>query len=588
MRRILPALLILIVIVGLPALTMRVPYISGLLAYAAVLGLLGLGINISSGYLGYVSFGHAAFFGLGAYTAALLGTRLGMSVWLAIPLAAVPGAALGALVGVASMRVKGPYFAIATLVSAEILRLVALNWASLTRGPLGIIVPRPRLRWVEALGPSFGQLYLGVALLTLAIVLVGLHNLLRSPYGRAWIAIRDAAPTAESIGIPTVRHRVFNVALSGAVTSVAGALLVPKILVVSPDLFGVTWSATALLIMIMGGRATLAGPVIGGLVFAVLPELLRAVDDYRLAVFAVLLLVVIRLQPDGILALLRLRKQPRPATMPLSLPGPPGRQAAPAGLAVRELSRNFGGLHAVESVSFDVAPGEMLGLIGPNGAGKTTCLSLLSGFIAPSAGTILFDGQAVIAGAPHRNAMRGLVRTFQYSSICSSLTALDNVLLGTHLMLPEGVLPCLLGTPAHRRREALRAQWALQCLQLAKLEHRADVRASRLSYGEQRMVSVAAALAAQPRILLLDEPAAGLNHTEANELAALLRTLRDDGLTVVIVDHNLRMMMALCDRVVVLHGGRKLADGPPAAVTVQPDVVRAYLGTRAKPEPQVA
>jgi len=570
--------------VCLAGVVARMPYATGLLTYGAVLALLGLSVNLSSGYLGYISFGHAAFFGLGAYAAALLATRWGVNLWLAIPLAAIPGAALGALVGVATMRLSGAYFAIATLTTAEILRLVALNWPSLTRGPLGIIVPRPRIRWLEAFGPVFQQYYAVIALAVLVLALAGIHRLLRSPYGRAWIGIRDAAGMAESLGIPTVRNRVLNVAASGGLAALAGALLLPKILVVSPDLFGVTWSATALLVMILGGRGTLAGPVIGGLVFAMLPEALRAVDEYRLAIFAVLLLVVIRLQPSGLLALLRRRPAalvPPPTGVPLE------HAPIPAGLSVQNLTKRYGGLSAVEAVSFDVVAGEMLGLIGPNGAGKTTCLSLVSGFVPPSSGEVSFDGQPVVNAAPHRNAARGLVRTFQQNSVCASLTAFDNVVLGTHLLAPETLLACLVRTPGFRRREALRHAWAWHCIGLAGLGERAGTPAAQLSYGEQRMVSIAAALAARPRMLLLDEPAAGLNHTEANELAALLRRLRASGLTILIVDHNLRMIMGLCDRIVVLHGGKLLAEGTPAEVTTTPEVVHAYLGTRRHGVPEL-
>ena len=564
-------------------------YYTGILAYAAVLGLLGLSVALTLGYIGYISFGHAAFFGLGAYTAGLLAVKASVPFWFAVPIAILPGVLLGALVGFASIRVGGAYFAIATLTVSEILRLVALNWMDLTRGPLGVLVPRPRIGALTDLGLDFQRYYLLICVACLALAVIGLSRLLRSPYGRAWLAIREASDLAESVGIPTLRYRVINIAISGGLAGLAGALLVPKILVLTPDLFNPMMSATGLLVAILGGKATLIGPILGGLVFAILPEALRFIDQYRIAVFALLLLLVVRLQPGGIMAMLPKRWTARRAQATPPAEAAQARIATTASLHIGGIGRSFGGLRAVHDVSFEVRPGELLGLIGPNGAGKTTCLTLISGFTAPGAGRVRL-GDADLRGlAPHVIAGLGVVRTFQQTLLCGQLSALDNVLMGTHRVAPEGLLPCLLQGKAFSEREHKRAAFASECLALVGLTDRAATRAADLPYGEQKMLSIAVALASRPGMLLLDEPAAGLNHTEAMRLSDLLKRLRDRGLTLLVVDHNLRMMMQLCDRIVVLHLGEKLAEGTPAEVRANPQVVRAYLGDHATvlPSPTV-
>jgi branched-chain amino acid transport system permease protein len=553
------------------------PYYSGLVAYAAILAIFGYAINLTLGYLGLISFGHAAFFGLSAYVAGLVVNHLGVDFWLMLVIAPIPAALLGALVGFASVRLGGAYFAIATLTTAEILRLVVSNWIDLTRGPLGLIVKRPRIQALEAMGLSFHQYYLLICLLGLALVIFLVHRLVGSPTGRSWKVIRESNDLAESIGIRTVRQRVLSIALSGAIAGFAGVLFVPRTLVLTPDLFNPMLSATGLLIAILGGKGTLIGPLLGGAIFAALPETLRFVDEYRIAIFAVILLVVIRIQPGGLAALIPWRvRPPRPAAS--EVPPLPDVPKAPA-LAVEGLSKRFGGVAAVEDVSLTVEPGELLGIIGPNGAGKTTCLSLISGFLAPTAGRVRFGDLTVAEHAPSALVSAGLVRTFQQTALCGAQTAFENVLAATTAARPDGVLAAVLRLGGYGAHERLRLERATACLALVGLAGRADDAAGALPYGEQKMLSIAVALAAGPTLLMLDEPAAGLNHTEANRLADLLRRLRDRGLTIVLVDHNLRMMMALCDRIVVLDQGRLIAAGTPAEVQADPAVVAAYLGT---------
>jgi len=581
-----------LVLVALLASVLRSAYWLDVTTYAAVLAVYVLGVSVTFGQLGFVSFGHAAFLGLGAYTAGILCVKLGWNYWLLLPLAVLPGLLLGGLLGVVSARLSGAYFAIATLVVAEILVLLATNWVDLTRGPMGLMVTVPPLPLAKALGWNAQQGYLAVVGLALVLAFVLLRNLRDSATGRSWAAIREAPALAESLGIGTARARVFNIAVSGGVAALAGALLVPKVFVLSPALFGVANSATGILGVIVGGKATLAGPMLGGALFALLPEALRFLGELNFAAFALLLLVVVRVLPGGLVGWLGQRpglqrwqaRRTAAAEADPVVPQPLAARAHRAGQALQLLgvSRHFKGLKAVDDVSFAVAGGEIVGLIGPNGAGKTTLLNMLSGFLPTTRGQVLAFGQDIAGLAPHAVARRGVVRSFQQTAVCAPQTVAMNMRIAAHLHRRADLVGSLLRLPGWQRREQQRLAHALGCLHEVGLGERLQHQAGSLPYGEQKLLGVAMALAAEPAVLLLDEPAAGLNHAEAARLAQVLRGLRDKGLTLVVVDHNLKMLMSLVDRVVVLHHGVKIADGTPQAVTALPAVVQAYLGQPAE------
>ena len=568
------------------------PYFSGLAVTAIAFAILGISVNLVYGYLGYLSFGHAAFFGLGAYTAGLLYVKLGLPFLLAGALGLIPPIILGALVGFASLRVSGAYFAIATLASAEILRLVATSWVSLTRGPMGTVVPAPELEFAKGLHLELYQIHLMSAVALLAIVLFVVNRLLKSPVGRSWLAIRESLNLAESVGIPTLRVKVVNIAISGGLAGLAGVMLVPKVLVLSPDLFSPSYSAVGLLIVILGGRGTLLGALIGGVIFAVLPETLHAIDEYRMIVFAALLLLAVRTQLTGIVGLLEpllKRIQGVVGTTKQNESIAQSHEVAPGStrptnagheqvLCITNLEKRFAGVRAVDGSNFEVRNGEIFGIIGPNGAGKTTLLHMISGFIAPTSGEVTALGRSTAGLSPHELAERGIVRTFQHTELYRGLTVAENVMIGTYLVNTSSILDCVVQGKTFRSAELRRAGVARHVLSLVGLQDKRDLPADSLSYGDQKLLSIALALAAQPVVLLLDEPAAGLNHSEADRLRETLRSLRAEGLTITLVDHNLQLMMSTCDRLLAVNYGVPITIGTPQEVSANDAVREAYLG----------
>ncbi len=576
-------LILALLMIAVLSQTVTSAFYAGLIIYAGVLAIFALSINMIFGYLGYVTFGHAAFLGFGAYTAGILATYLGWSYWYTLPLAIVPGVLLGALLGLASLRLSGAYFAIASLTIAEILQLVAANWIDLTRGPLGLVVAQEG--W---LGMSAQTTSLVLTLSSCAILAYLMGRLITSPFGRAWMAIKQSLPLAESVGIPTLKYRVANLAISGGIASFAGFLLGPKIIVLTAELFGAGYSSTGLLAVALGGRGSITGTLIGAVIFSLLPEALRFVDEIRLAIFAVILLIVVRALPGGLISLITKAKA-KPASSDIhkidsedassiELKSSTVSEAGHPIMIAKGISKSFGGLNAVTDVNITVNSGEIVGLIGPNGAGKTTCLNMLSGYLHPDTGRVEFQQQDMTQSSSHEMAKVGIVRTFQQTVLFGDLPARENVLIATHLVAKESPLAPLVRTDEYRRRESIRQEAGDKALALVGLTARADIKASDLTYGEQRLLAIALALATQPQLLLLDEPAAGLNHTEATQLAELLARLQRDGLSILIIDHNLKMMMSLCNRVIVMHHGRKIADGIPECVVADPVVVKAYMG----------
>ncbi|MEC5399562.1 branched-chain amino acid ABC transporter ATP-binding protein/permease [Uliginosibacterium sp. H1] len=550
------------------------------LANVALLAIVGIGLNVLLGLSGQVSFGHVGFYALGAYVVSILTTKAGISFWLAWPLGALFAGAMGALLALPALRVKGPYLAMVTIAFGFIVEHSAVEMRELTGGQNGIMgIAAPSLG-VEALRGERAIAVLG--LLAAALALIAFVRLSRGTWGAALRAVRDSETAAESIGLNPLVIKTVAFAVSALLAGLAGGLYAPLSGFVTPHTFGFIQSILFVLVVMIGGAGSITGPLVGAIIVGLLPELLSSLEEYRLLFFGALLLVVLWVAPEGMVGLLAkavavVRSRfgrpaaamaPRTeATLPLKLDGRARREVQASGL-----SMIFGGVRAVSELSFRVLPGKVISLIGPNGAGKSTALNMLSGFYRPSAGSFKLGDAALQGSGAWRIARGGVARSYQTSQLFGSLSVEDNVALA----LPRGRLGGLLGAARIRAPQARERAAAL--LAWCGYQGRLDATAADLPHVDRRLVEIARALATDPDVLLLDEPAAGLSREDKERLSALLRRIADAGIGVLVVEHDMALVMGVSDHIVVLDAGHYLAEGTPAQVQQNPAVRRAYLG----------
>ncbi|WP_347060032.1 branched-chain amino acid ABC transporter ATP-binding protein/permease [Blastococcus sp. HT6-30] len=549
--------------------------------YATTLTFIALGAIFAYSFYavliaGQLSLGQAGFASLAAFSGAYLapsGADVGDVPALLIAVAiGMSVGALGAVVlGLPTMHLRGVFLAIATLGFAEAVRVVLLNqeW---TGGAQGLGVPR--------------ILTVGMAWTALALVAYWFWRMGRSRYGRALEAIREDELAARSMGIDVGRHRLAAFVTAGAVAGLYGVLYAYYVRLIAPNDFDFTAAVEGLVTAVVGGSTMFLGPLLGSGFQTLVPEVQRAVGVeagwIRPFLAGLLLLVVILFLPGGLASLLPRRTRMPSGGADEDATGLAGRRHPAAGepvVTLAGLGKEYGGVHAVRGVDLEIRAGEVVGLIGPNGAGKTTLVNMISGLVPPSSGSATVLGTAVGSTPVHRIAAAGVSRTFQHSKLFNRLSALENVLVGAHLVSRPTFLRRLLWLPSARRDERAAMRQAARCLARVGLTDLAASRAEALSYGDQRRLEIARALASDPSLLILDEPAAGMNHVEAGRLSELIRSLARDGLTILFIEHNVGMVLQTCTRVVVLNFGEVIASGAPDQVAADPAVIEAYLGS---------
>jgi ABC-type branched-subunit amino acid transport system ATPase component/ABC-type branched-subunit amino acid transport system permease subunit len=574
-RRQLWAILGFAVAVLLLSLVLRSDYHQLVLTQVLLWAVLSLAWNILCGYSGYFSFGHAVFWGLGAYTVALGLTQFDLSPWITIPIGGVVGCLAGALIGFPTFRLRGHYFALAML-AYPLATLYVFQWLGYQEIPLPMKREAPALYMQFADPRAYVALALGLLVASLLISL----RVENSRFGLSLFAIKQNEPAAEAAGVNTWRWKMLALMLSGTLAAMAGGLYAVVLLVITPEaVFGMLVSAQALILALFGGVGSLWGPVIGAVVLVPLAEGLNAqlgnvLPGIQGVVYGFAIIAIILLAPEGVFWRVRDRLPKRaPASTALpaaaaAVPAVPRVNAGPAGsdlLVLRDVGIAFGGLRALDGVDLTVPEGGLFGIIGPNGAGKTTLFNVINGFLAPQRGTITFAGKPLVGLRPNQVCRRGIGRTFQVVRAFPRMTVLENVVVGAFVGAAD---------------DAAARRLAADALDRVGLGARAGALAGVLTNRELRLMELARALAPRPRLMLLDETLAGLGHDDLDGILAAIRQLRADGVTVLIIEHTMQAMVQLVDHFDVLDHGRLIASGAPETVVRNPEVIEAYLGKK--------
>jgi branched-chain amino acid transport system ATP-binding protein/branched-chain amino acid transport system permease protein len=566
-------------------LVLRGDYLLGALVLAGIYASVILGIVLLSGLSGQYTLGHAAFFGIGAYASALM-SLAGVPVLASCVLATALTTVFAIVIGVPILRLKGYYLALATLAFGLIVLSVLNGWHSFTMGPSGL-GGIPKFQVAGLVFKSEDAYYWLVW--TIAFFAVwGSINLWRSRLGQALLAVKRDEDGAAAVGINVAWVKLQVFALSAALAGLGGALYAHYITFIAPERFNMVASFELLLAALLGGIGTPFGAVFGALLLVALPEIVVLLRDYKVIVYGLVFILVSLYLPRGLAGLISFPIAARPPKLAAAEPESIAaitptctRDVSSPMLEVLNVGKSFAGLVALNNISFAVETGSIHGVIGPNGAGKTTLFNVVTSVFPPSSGEVRFKG-ARISGIPaHRVARLGVARTFQNVRLFGDQTVLENVVIGAYRYTHAGLVTGALRLPSAVAEEVSIRSEAMEYLRFVGLAADAHRKAEILPFGQQRLLEFARALALRPKLLLLDEPAAGLNDSETEQLAKLISLLPGRGITVLLIEHNMGLIMSVADRIVVLNYGTKIAEGDPDEIQDNQEVVSAYLGAPA-------
>ena len=568
-----------------------------------ITGMVAVGLNLLTGYTGLISLGQAGLYAIGAYTGALVGIKLGISFFPALIISALFSAGIGALLAYPTIRVSGVYFAMVTIAFGLVVENILVEWHGLTKGPVGIDGIPP----VQIGGFKLKeQYYFYLIALSFFACIILVKNLILSKYGRGLRAVGMSQIGAETSGINALAIRSLAFIFSAAWAGIAGHYFAYLNLYLSPEIFQFDTSILFLVTIIFGGLGTIIGPIVGTAILVILPEVLQRFAHYRLIVYGGLILILLFFMPQGLIGSLnQFLKRFAPKLFKardvilegranvelsetllnrgrLTNQGKKGISGNGYLIESKNITKQFGGLVAVNNLSMNIKPNTIHALIGPNGAGKTTLINVISGIYQPTSGEIYFRGEKIDHLSQSMVAQKGIGRTFQTTQLFGEMTVCENVMTGFYPHVQYGLIQSFLQTASMRKEEKNLKDWALELLNFVGYKGKSEESAKNLPFGHQRLVEIARALALNPYLLLMDEPAAGLTGKEIEELDNLINDIRRLSITILLIEHHVNLVMGISDTVTVLDYGRKISEGDPETVRRDPAVIMAYLGGRLK------